>query len=260
MNLDQINTWRNRAGRAGALLSAILVLAILDGLVANIRQPVNLLRMLPGESAAVDGPLREKPNGIDELSYTSGSDLLRIDFVTLHPGYWMGGAMWRGLLTTQPLIQPGEYEIGVYLKAAPDKPLSVFKVRIYKDLRSEHLDSDSFLLRYLDISPLWTAICLFGVLLLNLGVVYLLSGARDRLLAQEGKAEVYHIIRKELECEVAFGLGAANGIRAGDRLTLLDKSGVAVCRVEVKAVSDTDAIGTIGIECDVQQGYLIRKD
>lgn len=260
MTPTQISLWRNWTGKFGAFLCAILVLALFDGLYAQFGSMPNVFQLLPGESTGVNGPLKDELKGVDELSYTSDSSSVRVVFETLHRGFWLGGAMWRGTLHTDPRITPGSYEVKVNLAKQPDKPIAVFVAKVYQNARSMHLDSKSFILRYADISPWFAAVAALGLLFLTLGAVYLMSGKRDRLLLLEGKAEVYHIVDKEYGREIAFGLGTLHGVCAGGHVTLLDRDGTAIETLEVKAASEKDAVALVGSECKVEPGYLVRKD
>jgi hypothetical protein len=260
MTPTQISLWRNWTGKFGAFLCAILVLTLFDGLYAQFGSMPNAFQLLPGESTGVNGPLKDDLKGVDELSYTSDSSSIRVSFENLHRGFWLGGAMWRGTLYTDSRTRPGAYEVKVSLAKQPEKPVATFFIKVYETARSMHLDSRSFFLRYADVSPWIAALAALGLLFLTLGIVYLMSGQRDRLLLLEGKAEVYHIVDTEHGREIAFGLGTRHGVYAGGHVTLLDRNGTALERVEVKAASEKDAMALVLSECNVEPGYLVRKE
>lgn len=259
MTLQQITVWRNWTGRFGALLCAILALTLIDGLYAQFGRSPNAFELLPGESVGVNGPLKDELKGVDELSYVSTSGSIKLVFEGLHRGFWLGGAMWRGTLRTDPEIRPGVYEVKVSTGNQPENPMTVLVVRVYGNARSMHLDSKSFMLRHADVSPWHAALAALGLLLLTLGVVYLMSGQRERLLLREGMAEVYHIVSTEHGREIAFGLGTLHGVHAGGQVTLLDKSGRPLETVEVRAASERDAVARVSSECQVEPGTLVKK-
>jgi hypothetical protein len=85
---------------------------------------------------------------------------------------------------------------------------------------------------------------------------YLFASRRDRLLAECGKAEIYHVLRGADGCQVSFGLGKDHGLEPGTRVTILDNLGDAVCGVEVDEVFERDAKATIPSGCTVKIGYV----
>ena len=109
MELDRVSRWRNLAGWAGALFFLMAFLALLDGLIGQFREPANLIKLLPGLSAEIDGPLQEEVQGIQELTYLGDSKDLKLTFALVHKGYFLGGLLWQGQITAGPHLPPGEY-------------------------------------------------------------------------------------------------------------------------------------------------------
>lgn len=260
MNLEQATRWRNVIGKACALFGALFMLAALDGIVAHFRQPENLVELLPGESTDINGTLLGSIDGIHELNYASSSDLAQVSFEAVHTGFWVGGQMWRGKLSVSPQIPAGEYTITVNRKdAAGKKPSSIFHVKVYSDHEGFRRSSLSFARRFFDLSPWWLFSVSLPAALLALGAVYLVSHKRDEFLALEGKAEIYHIVQGSNEYEVAFGLGSKHGLRAGDRLVVLDGYGNHVGSLEVRDVGKADSTGVAGLDCPVKPGYTVLR-
>lgn len=262
MNLEQATRWRNWIGKAGALFCAIFLLAALDGLISQMRQPQNLVELLPGESVDVNGALSENISGIDALEYQSSSELVTLQFEAVHSGFWLGGQMWRGKLTADPHILPGSYHVTVMRKAQPftqptTKPSAVFKITVHADHDSYRRSALSLAWRYLDVSPWWVFTVFLLATALVLGAVYFLSHRREGLLAQEGKAEVYHIRIKESEYEIAFGLGRVHGVHPGARLPLLNERGIPIGHVEVRDVAQADSTGSVSLDCPIKTGTMV---
>jgi len=258
MNIDRVTYWRELVGKAGALFCFIFLVAAVDGIVSNFRQPDNLIRLLPGESIEVNGSLKEKVETVEDLGCVADSDRIELTFETLHPGFWLGGYMWRGLLKVSPTIAPGEYSVKVAPKGGdPSKFSSIFRVEVYPDYESYRQSSKSFMRKYLDVSPWWV----LGVFVLStffaFATVYLLSQKRESLLALEGKAELYLIEDSEAGCIVSFGLGTIHGVRPGTVLTVTDRLGSAVGSAEVRESSKTDSKAAVKSDCKIKPGFMV---
>jgi hypothetical protein len=258
MTLDSVNRWRSLAGRAAALFCLLFLLSALDGLVSLLSQTPNDLRLLPGAAAAINGSASPAIRELQDLEYGASSDLMAVSFEKIHPGYWLGGLMWRGTLTTHPSIAPGEYRVEVRAKGEPsEKPMTAFRVNIFADPASLQQSSDSVIQRYTGQSP-WSALALWLPLALGcVGIVYFCSQKRERFLRQEGKADIYRIAKTEAGDEVAFALGTGQGIRDGAVLRLLDREGIPVGDVVVKETYPNDAIATVPPDCSVKPGYMV---
>jgi hypothetical protein len=258
MNLERVTYWRELVGRAGALFCLIFLLAAVDGIVSNFRQPDNLIRLLPGESIEVNGSLKEKVGTAEDLGYVADSNQIELTVETLHSGFWLGGYMWRGVLKVSPTISPGEYSVKVAPKGGdPSKFSSIFRVEVYPDYVSYRQSSKSLMRKYLDVSPWWV----LGVFVLStffsFVIVYFLSQKREFLLALEGKAEVYLIEEGEGECIVSFGLGTTHGARPGMVLTVSDKLGSTVGSAEVRESSETDSTAAVKSDYKIKPGFLV---
>ncbi|MHC1742505.1 MAG: hypothetical protein AB9873_05675 [Syntrophobacteraceae bacterium] len=260
MTLAQATWWQTWVGRFAALCCALFIFAAMDGLIAQFRQPVNQWDLLPGESASVNGYLPMEVKDLHEIEFRSESPKVRIVFEAVHPGFWMGGNMWRGLLQLDPSIPAGTYSVLVELKGKPsEKPLAAFVVQVHASQESLRRSSKSVISRNLGITP-WAPFgggFLFAAL--AFGIVYVLTERRDALLADEGRAEVYRVAKTDSCFEVAFGLGSEHGIAAGDVLRLEAKNGETVGTVRVKEVFEGDSTGEADLDCDVRTGSLVSK-
>lgn len=154
MNLDQVSRWRNLAGWAGALFFLLAFLALLDGLIGQFREPANLIKLLPGLTAEIDGPLEEEVPGVQELTYFSDSDFLTLSFATVHKGYFLGGNLWRGQITASPSLQPGEYHLTVASRKSTSPVATLgFRIMVFPDPLSLQRSSKSLIRRHIGMSP-----------------------------------------------------------------------------------------------------------
>lgn len=241
-------------------MCALLILTVFDGLIAQFRHPVDVLDLLPGQSDQISGPLRDKEKGIQDLTYSSGSDLITLSFGPLQSGFWFGQKMWTGAINVDSRIEPGEYKLSVRLQGDPSpKPLSAYRLKVYKDSQDYRANSLSFIRRSMDISP-WI---LFAVILpftaAMFGAVFHFSQKEDDLLAAEGRAEIYRIAKGEWGVEIAFGMGARHGVATGDSFALLDEEGRDIGVVVASKVSEKDAVAQVGVGCNVKPGYMVRR-
>ena len=260
MDLNQALGWRKLMGKACALFCLLASLAVIDGLVAKFREPVNVFHVLPGEEVAIDGPIPENVKQVGALTYTSDSKDLTVTFVAIHPGYFLGGNMWRGRLTVGKSLAPGKYTITVRPRDYPaDKPGYQFRVVVYPDAMSQRLAYQSLIKRQSGLSPYLVAAAFLPLILITLGTVYLLSRRIDILQAESGLAEIYRVNRNEGQYLVTFGLGTNHGIHPGDQVTLLDPEGNYLGSVLVQEVSDQDSVGSITLDRDIRPGYLVSR-
>lgn len=260
MNLNQAILWRSRVARITAVFCILFVFLAVDGLVAGFRHPWNLLELLPGESVKINGNVSHRIEGVEELRYSSSSDLLRVSFEETHTGFWFGGQMWRGLLSLDNQIRPGSYTVAITTTTNPhNRPPDQFRVEVFPDAKTLQKNARSLIRRWFGISP-WLAFAVMGLITgVGIGVVYLISHQKEKLLRLEGMAEIYHAAPAEKGQEVLFSLGASSGVKAGDRLALLDSDGLPTGHVQVLKVSETDALALVESERPAVAGWLVRK-
>ena len=222
--------WRGRRSSASKIAGAFCVIAFWpdDGLLVHFREPANLVKVLPGAVTAINGELTDEAHDVQDLTFTSDSDQLTVNFEAIHKGYFLGGDMWRGRLIVGPDISPGEYNLAVLPKrAASSRKAPAFRILVFPDALSLQKSSTSLVRRRFGVSAFAVAAgCLPGILL-AFGAVYLLSGRREALLAATGQAEVYQVTRGDGGYEIRFGLGTAHGISPGARVAIYDASGPA---------------------------------
>jgi hypothetical protein len=260
MNLKQASAWRNRAGKIGTVLCLLLFLAILDALMARFREPLNHFSGLPGEVIAVTAPLADQTENLQELTYQKSSEGITLHFEALQKGYWLGGAMWNGTLRIDPTVSPGAYTVTVQsLKETQKKAGSRFYIQVYKNQADLQKNSPSFFLSLLGISPWRTALFLIPWVIGSFGIVFYLSNQRERLLSQEGKAEVYRVRTIEKEQEIFFALGREQGIKPGTLLALHDFQDTEIGPVIVFEVSETYSTARVDRDWNVLPGFMVSR-
>jgi hypothetical protein len=261
MKLETFNRWRSITGRAGAIFCLLCVISGLDGLVAQFRTPPNEFLALPGEMIHVNGPCSPDIQNVSQLTYESTSEGIRLRFEAMQSGFWLGGSMWRGLLELSSNLEPGDYGVVVRPKDTPgEKPFGLFVIKVFPKAEALRQASRSLILRHFGISPwLVLAVC-FGLTGLAFALVYLISQKREHLMASLGRAEIYRVAKTEGFYEVAFGLGTAHGIRAGDSLPILNPRGERVGEVTVTQSFDLDASGTVNLDTVVKPGFVVTRD
>jgi hypothetical protein len=258
MDLPHATRLRSLAGYTAAFFCLLMFMAVLDGLIAKFREPFNLFHVLPGDVLEINGPLPEDVKQTGALTYISNSPHLKIEFETLHSGYFLGGNMWRGRLVVSPDTPPGKYALAVRLpKGSSEKPPPPYGVVVFADPLSHRLSSRSIILRHTGLSP-WLAAAVFVPLLgVNLLVVFRYSRRIEELLAREGLAEIYKVTKGEGYYLIAFGFGAEHGLTLGQAFTILDPEGHQVGDGKVQEITPTDAIGRTWLDQIIRPGYLV---
>jgi hypothetical protein len=261
--LDQISRWRTLLGKVGACFCLLLFLAVLDGLVARFQEPYNVLKVLPGESPEINGPLQEEADDVRDLTYAGSSQHLSVSFDAMHKGYFLGGDMWRGRVLVGSQAPPGEYTLTVGVKGkTPAKPLPPFRVVVFADPLSRQRSDKSLLRRHWGLSPWATAASFLPAILLCFGEVFYLSQKRERFLAGLGRAEIYRVASREGEYVIGFGLGTAQGLQPGSKIDIFNEQEQVVAAGEVEEATATDSLAVVPADREIKPGYLVscRRD
>ncbi|MBI4642359.1 MAG: hypothetical protein HY790_00370 [Deltaproteobacteria bacterium] len=256
--LDQISWWRNLLGKVGACCCLLMFLALLDGLAARFREPPNVLKVLPGMSLEVNGPLEEEVGDVRELTYAGSSPHLRLTFEAAHKGYFLGGDMWRGQLRVDPQTPPGEYSLTVGVKGkTPARPLPPYRVLVFADPLSRQHSYKSLISRHAGLSPWAAAAGFLPAILLFFGGVYYLSQKRAQILAGLGRAEIYRVASREGEYLIGFGLGTAQGLQPGSKIVIFNEQEQEMGTAEVQEATATDALAVVPADREIKPGYIV---
>lgn len=262
MELQKVIFWRTWAARLAALFCGVAVLGLLDGLVAQLRTPANLLHTLPGTTVPLDGPApaaAQVPADLTAKDDTRRPEALKVQVTDLHRGYFLGAHRWRGTLTVSPDLPPGRYALAVFAAQNPGQGGAVFGVVVHPDQESLRRSSLSLLQSHLDLSPWKLSLGCVPLILAAFALVFFMSQRLEGLLAGQGLAEIYRVVRKEGFLEVAFGLGTDHGVGPGQRLKLLGPDRRQVGEVEVRESSPRDSWGVIGADQEVTPGFLVSR-
>jgi hypothetical protein len=260
MELIRVSHWRNLAGKAAACFCLLAVVALLDGLVAQFQEPANLFRVLPGTATEINGYLPAGVHGVEDLTYVSSSKHLRVSFAAVHKGYLLGAPMWRGMVELDSQIEPGAYRVAVGAKeaSAPGRT-PIFHILVYSDPKSLQQASKSLIRRFTGLSPFGVAASFLPAIILAVGLVYYLSGKREELLAQRGKAEIYQVIKGDGVYEVRFGLGNVHGIGPGVQVQIFDDQGEPVGTGQVEESSQENSLALVTTDREIKVGYLVSR-
>ena len=260
MDMGQVNRWRDLASKIAAAFCVIALLVLIDGLLVHFREPANLVKVLPGASVEINGELTDEAHQVEDLTFASDSDQLKVIFAAIHKGYFLGGDMWRGRLIVGPDISPGEYSLAVIPKrAASSRKAPAFRILVFADALSLQKSSTSVIRRVFGVSAFVVAAgCLPGILL-GFGAVYLLSGRREALLAATGQAEIYQVTRGDGGCEIRFGLGTAHGISPGARVAIQDETGQQVGTGTVEVCNQKVSVAQATSDQPIKAGYLVSR-
>ena len=258
MTYQQVSRLRSIAGKWVALCGILFFAAAFDAIISQTRQPLNLVELTPGMSEKINFHLKDKTDSVEVFSYKSDSEYLRASFDSVHKGFWLGGLMCQGTLSSANPIAPGDYQISIHIKGTA-APIHGFKVRVYRDHREYRNHSKSVIYRYVGMSP-WWAMIVCGVLFFLSGIgVFYLSRKREILIALSGMAEIYQVSRKDVGCEITFAMGKKHGIDVGARLRVCDDKGDRIVNATVISVSDEDASAEIKTQIYVRPGYIVSK-
>ncbi len=250
---------RKRAllGKLGLLFIIMMAVSFLDGCVNRLLHPMNLVNILPGQSINVNAPLEKKVSDVKDLSYTSTSDMVKLQFDSIYSGFWVGGTEWRGVLTVDSNIKPGEYKLTINIKGSDSKKPFVFIVRVHENMTDLNKSSMSLITRATGISP-WIV---FGssILLIVMVIIIMLklSNKIEFILLQNGQAEVFFVRKNEFVTEIAFGLGKKNNIKPGDVLNIYTEKGTPVGKVIVQKSTEENSIGIVKAEYNVKPGFIV---
>ena len=237
MTLEQATRARTRLGRIGALICILFFGAILDTCVARFREPLFTVHVLPGGSEPVEGQLDPHVKELPQLRIETPSASVRLQIDKLQSGFWFGGSMWIGDISAAGDTPPGTYDILVFAVNPPGaKPLAAFRAVVHPDEAALRESSFSVIRRVLDMRPwMMAAVCLpaLGIVLCLMGVF---SRRVEQLLADQGRAEIFHVKKADAGFEVWFGLGERHGVEPGVRVTICTENGQPICGAVVQRV------------------------
>ena len=197
---------------------------------------------------------------MEELTFTSDSDQLKVSFKAIHQGYFLGGDMWRGRLIVGPGIAPGEYSLPVLpKKTASPRKAPACRILVFPEALSLQKSSTSVIRRWFGLSAFWvSAGCLPGILL-AFGAVFWLSGKRDSLLAAAGQTEICRVTRGDEGYELRLALGTAHGMSPGAGIAMDNNAGQQVGTGAVEVSDQMMSVAQAVSEPAIKVGYLVSR-
>ena len=209
----------------------------------------------------INGELTDEAHQVEDLTFTSDSDQLKVNFEAIHKGYFLGGDMWRGRLIVGPDISPGEYNLAVLPKrTASPRKAPAFRILVFpgrpQPPEEFHLDSPAVVrglsLRRGGRLPAGD----FAGLRRRLSGC---PGGGRRCLAASGQAEVYQVTRGDGGYEIRFGLGTAHGMSPGARVAIYDEMGQQVGTGTVEVCNQKVSVAQATSDQPIKAGYLVSR-
>ncbi|MBD5552974.1 MAG: hypothetical protein HDQ44_01415 [Desulfovibrio sp.] len=180
-------------GWLSGILLALAMLALFDGLIAQMRQDANELELLPGQAIAISGPCAVKNPLPEDLNaqFTPANAPLVFELEGYFAGFWFGNGMWRGKIAAEESAQPGEYGLSIAFRGANSATAQQYLIRIFAGPANLRAASLSFITRLMDINPFLLAAVL-GSAGIGLGLLTWWFGSRFyKALPDLGLAEIF---------------------------------------------------------------------
>ena len=243
MTLRQSAQARKLLGRIGALIFIVFFGSILDSCVARFREPLFTVHLLPGGSDLVEGQVDHGLKDLALLRVEASDASVQLKIDRFQSGLWLGGNMWVGAISAAADAAPGTYDLRVFAaNQPPEKPVAAFQAVVYPGYEALRRSSFSVIRRTFDISPGTAALACIPALGLIMGLAYLLGRHVDRLLAREGRAEVFLTKKAPGGVEVYFGLGRRHGVEPGMHVSICSEKGQSICGAVVERVDADNAM------------------
>ena len=168
--------------------------ASLDSLVATLRTPADLARLIPGSETVISGSIsvsRNPPNVM--LRVEPATDRVIVSPISYSQGFFSDDLSWRAVITALPSAVPGNYTVSAHLNGpAAHLPSSHWKLEILPHEEALREASRSLFVRWFDAEPLEIAIRSLCLAIAS-GVLYLLLFYfGSRILARHGYFRVYY--------------------------------------------------------------------
>lgn len=243
MTLRQSFRIRKLLGGAGALIVVLFFASVLDSCVARFREPLFTVHLLPGDSEPVEGQVDHALKDLSRLRVETSSASVQLQIDRFQPGLWLGGNMWIGAISAAPDAAVGAYDLRVFARnQPPDTPVAAFRAIVYPDYAALRRSFLSVIRRTCDVAPGMVALACLPPLGLVLGLIFLLGRSIERLLADQGRAEVFLVKSTPGGIELYFGLGRRHGVAPGMKVDVCSESGRPICAAVVRQVDEDNAV------------------
>ena len=241
---------------AGALIAALFLLSVGDTFISGQLASEETFRAMPGNSQAISGKLPVPIRDVRELAFSVDSPHIRIDFNAAQ------GRLWRGRMNIGESVQTGDYNLRVFpvYTKVPEEDMPEYRIRVFED--KAHLDASymSLIRRVLGIPPAVMVIVTLPLVLAGLGASYWLSSQQEAILARHGIVPIVKMVRRKQGWEIHFGLGRNQGIRADDRLVLLNRQLVRVGQVNISQVDADYSQAVVPFSQELTPSYWVARE
>lgn len=213
------------AGWTSGIFLAIALVALFDGLIAQMRKGPDELELLPGGSVTVSGPvpIRNPLSGDLAARFTPEDAPLAFALEGYFTGYWFGSGMWRGTIQASAAARPGHYALSISFRGAPGQGAQKYRIRIFANQAALRIASYSFLNRWLEANPFILAAACGGTGLAAGLLTYWFGRRFYSELQRLGLAEIY---AAEQERCIVWCLAPKNlAPRPGIARLVLDRDG-----------------------------------
>ena len=249
MSLKQSLRLRKRLGQACALIVILFFAAVLDSCVARFREPLFTVHLLPGASELVEGQVDHDMKDLSLLRVETSHASVQLQIKRFQHGFWLGGNMWVGAISAAADAAAGTYDLRVFApKQPPQTPVAAFQAIVYPDYAALRRSFLSVIRRNFDVAPGMVAVAFLPALALLLGFFFLLGRRIERLMAEQGQAEVFLVKTIPGGIELYFGLGRRHGVAPGMRVDICSEDGQSICAAVVRQ-ADTDNAMALAEPC-----------
>jgi len=247
VTLHQSVRARKLLGLIGALIFVVFFGSVLDSCVARFREPLFTVHLLPGGSDLVEGQVDHALKDLSRLRVETSNESVQLTIDRFQSGLWLGGNMWIGTISVAPDTAVGTYDLRVFdVNQPPPKTVAAFQAIVYPDDAALRQSSFSVVRRTFDVAPGMVALACIPPLGLVMGLAYLLGRHVDRLLARQGRAEVF-LTKKAVDgVEVYFGLGRRHGVKPGMTVSIHSENGRPICDAVVQRVDADNSMALAG--------------
>lgn len=203
-NARRAHKYQKLFGAFSGICFAVALVALLDGLAAQMRAGNNAFSILPGESVILSGPTALKNPLASDMAarFTPPDAPLSFKLDSFFTGYWFGSGMWRGSITALPTAAAGRYELAIFFPQAPAQNAQHYAFTIFSSPAAMRRASLSLLTRLCGINPFLLAAASLGVALGAGALTYIFGRAYALDLRSLGLAQIWLAKGAEIWCIV----------------------------------------------------------
>lgn len=180
-------------GRISGFFLVIALIALFDGLIAQMRAGNDDLEVLPGQIIMLSGPtpLKNPLNSDLEWQIQPATMSIKFELEEYFSGYWFGNAMWRGKISVSPYVETGIWILKITFKGAPAQSAQKFTIRAFENYAKLRDASFSFFIKWFNLNPfIFGGIC--GCLGLFAGIfTYIFGRSYAKNLMNIGLSQIY---------------------------------------------------------------------